>query len=166
MIEAIINDIGVINIATIAASVLLAFIVLFFVCRNREQKKRAAQAAKIAQLAQAAIVFRNKVLGELEGLYPVHQYWAPELLGKFRGVIPQIESAAAEFRPFVTVESRKSFDNALKKYCTHCKGITLADCIASNLSPGKGKPEEVEAKEAFRENVIELMSFTKASRAQ
>ena len=157
MIEIIINDIGKTKVAIIAGSVLLAFILLFFAWRNRRQKRRAAQAA---QTAQAAIVFRNKVLDELKGLYPIPQYVDPELFNKFRGSIPQVESTAAEFRSFVPSESRKSFDSALKKYCAHCKRITLTDCIASNLSPGKGKPEDVEAKEVFRQNVNELLSFT------
>lgn len=158
MIETIIKDIGISYIVTIAASVLFTFTVLFFAWRSRGQKRRAAQAA---QTAQAATAFRNTFLDELKGLYPIPRDLNPELLGKFRGSIPQIESAAAKFMPFLPVESRDSFDNALKKYYAHCKRITLADWIASNLSPGKGKPQVVEAKGVFRQNVNELMSFTK-----
>ncbi|MBE9536592.1 MAG: hypothetical protein IMF07_05370 [Proteobacteria bacterium] len=103
-------------------------------------------------------------MDELKGLYPLPRYLDPKLISRFSRSIPQVESAAAEFRPFVPGESRKSFDNALKKYCAHCKRISLADCIASNLSPGKEKPKDVEAKGLFRQNVNELMSFTKGAK--
>lgn len=155
MIETIINDIGQTNIAIIAAAVLLAIAVLICALRKRGQKRRATQAA------QAAEVFKNEVLEELKGLYPIRQLLDPKILGKFRSSIPQIEAAAAKLRPFIPSESRKSFDDTLKKYCVHCKKITLADCIATNLSPGKGKTEALEAKEIFRQNVNELLSFSK-----
>ncbi|HDH13347.1 MAG TPA: hypothetical protein ENG83_14315 [Nitrospirae bacterium] len=141
------------NIKIIAASILLASFVGYIAWRDRRQKKIAR--------AQAAIVFRSKILAELEGLYPVPRYLKDDVFKRFRESIPGIESAAAEFRHFVPSCSKNSFDTALKNYCEHCNKITWESCVTFNILPGEGKPEDIGPKEIFRQNVNALLFFAK-----
>ena len=149
------SDIDINYIVIIAGAALLSFIVGGIALRNGRARK------ELAEAAQAAILFKSKILDELKGLYPIPQYLKPEDIDKFRATVPRVEAAAAEFRPFVEPERRDSFDNALKKYGGHCKRITWTDCIATNILPGKKKADNIEPKEIFRQNVNALLSFTK-----
>ncbi|NOZ69247.1 MAG: hypothetical protein GXP46_08410, partial [Deferribacteres bacterium] len=65
-----------------------------YIAWRRLRKKRLAR-------ARAASVFRSRVLAAVEGLYPVTKYWRREVFDRFRDTVPEIESAAAEFRPFI-----------------------------------------------------------------
>jgi Ni,Fe-hydrogenase I small subunit len=144
-------DIVIHNIEKIAGIFLLAAFAGYFVRRNR-RKERATM---------AAAVFRVKVLAELEGLYPVRKHWKSEIFHRFGETIPAIESAAEKFRHFLPSGSRKSFDDALKNYCEHCKEITWGDCATFGIVPGERKPEDEGPKEIFRQNVNALLSFAK-----
>jgi hypothetical protein len=116
---------------------------------------------KIDTAAQAALAFRNKVLAELEGLYPVTRAWNNDAYNKFKETIPGIESAAAEFRNFLPADKRGSFDEALKNYCSHCSEITWQTCATFGVIPEVSKPEDVGPKEIFRQHVNALLSFVK-----
>jgi Ni,Fe-hydrogenase I small subunit len=144
MIDIVIN-----NIEKIAGLFLLAAFAGYLVRRNR--RKGGAAAAE----------FRDKVMAELEGLYPIKKYWKSEIFHRFGETIPAIESAAAEFRRFIPSGSRESFDSALKKYCEHCKEITWGECATFGIVPGERKPEDEGPKEIFRQNVNALLSFAK-----
>ena len=151
------NDINFNYIGIIAGAGLLTFIAGGIALRRGKKKKGLAEAA------QAAVVFKSIILGELKGLYPIPQYLNTEDIDKFRATIPKVEAAAAEFRQFVAPKKRDSFDSSLNKCCGHCKRITWTDCIATNILPGKKKADEIEPKEIFRQNVNALLSFTKES---
>ncbi|KPK00098.1 MAG: hypothetical protein AMK71_08730 [Nitrospira bacterium SG8_35_4] len=124
---------------------------------------RTARRKKNSTAAQASLVFRNKVLAELEGLYPLPRSWSHDAYNKFRETIPGVESAAAEFRNFVPAEKRGSFDEALKNYCEHCSEITWQSCATFGVIPEMSKPVDVGPKEIFRQNVNALLSFAKES---
>ena len=124
---------------------------------------RTARSGKSGAAAQASIAFRNKVLAELEGLYPLPRSWSSNAYNKFNETIPGIESAAAEFRNFVPSEKRGSFDEALKNYCEHCSKISWQSCATFGVIPGMSKPYEIGPKEIFRQNVNALLSFAKES---
>ncbi len=123
-----------------------------WIVRRGSRKKRTALAAE---------VFKVKVLAELEGLYPIPRYLEKDVCDKFRGSIPAIESAAAEFRKVIPSNSKGSFDTALKNYFNHCNKITWESCVTYNLSIDLKKPEDEGPKEIFRQNVNALLSFTK-----
>ena len=116
------------------------------------------------EAARAAVVFNDKILTELEGLYPIPRHLDINIFDRFIGSIPVIKSAAAEFRPFVPARNRTSFDEALQNYCSHCSKITWESCTAFNIIPGLRKPEDEGPKEIFRQHVNALLSFTKLTR--
>lgn len=142
------------TIPVIAGAVVVVFCIGYLVIRKGSREKTGAA-------ARAALAFKNKVLAELEGLYPVPRSWSDDEYQKFRETIPGIESAAAEFRDFVPSEERDSFDTALKNYCEHCSEITWQSCAMFGVIPGKGNPAAVGPKEIFRQNVNVLLSFAK-----
>ncbi len=144
-------DIIMDNIEIASALILLAVVWGWIVWRGR-RKKRTSLAAE---------VFRDKVLAELKGLYPIPRYLEKDVCDKFKGSIPAIESAAAEFRKVVSSSNKGSFDNALKNYCEHCNKITWESCVTYNLSVELKKPENEGPKEIFRQNVNALLSFAK-----
>ena len=149
-----VTDIMIINnIEIIAATILPASFAGYIVWRSR-RKKRIAR-------TRAAVVFRNKILAELQGLYPVPRRLKDDVFSRFRESIPGIEAAAAEFRHFVPTSSKNSFDIALKNYCEHCNKITWGSCVTFNIMPGEGKPEDIGPKEIFRQNVNALLFFAK-----
>ena len=113
------------------------------------------------QAVMAAEVFKEKLLSELEGLYPVPRYLDKDVFDRFNASIPVIQAAASEFRKHVPGSSKKSFDAALDSYISHCREITWEDCVAFKILPGERKPEDEGPREIFRQKVNALLSFTK-----
>jgi hypothetical protein len=139
------------NIFIIAGLLLLLLFLVSVVRQNRQKKK----------FNEAADVFRNRILTELEGLYPIPRHLEKSAFHRFRESIPGIESAAAEFRQFLPSGNRNSFDTALKTYCDHCNKITWESCATFGIVPGSRKPEDIGPKEIFRQNVNALLSFAR-----
>lgn len=106
---------------------------------------------------QAAATFRSRVLAELKGLYPGTQYWDMQTFPRFSQSIIEIESAAAEFRFFVT--RKHAFDAAVNEYCDHCKKTSWNDCAAWNWFPTMRKEGEISPREKFDHLVKNLLSF-------
>ncbi len=142
-------DITTGSISAVAGFIAVVFIVVYIV-RSRGQKSRADR---------AAVLFRARVLTELEGLYPIKKYWESEVFERFNKSVPVIETAADEFRLFVSRNSRKSFDAALKKYSDHCSEITYEACATFGIVKAETTPEDEGPKEIFRQNVNALLSF-------
>ena len=137
-----------------AGSFLLLFFVIGYLARRSRHKKAAAE--------HAAAVFRDKVLSELKGLYPVPRgHLDSKEYDRFRESIPSIEHAAAEFRHFLPSGSRDAFDDALKNYTDHCKEIRWQDSATFRIIPGERSPEDEGPKEIFRQNVNALLAFAK-----
>lgn len=144
-------DIIISNIEKAAGLIIIVFFGGYMV-RRRSRKKKAAEAAN---------VFRGKVLDELKGVYPIPRYLDKDVCDKFRASIPVVESAAAEFRQFIPSAGKGLFDAALKSYCEYCNIITWESCVTYNLSIHLRKPEDEGPKEIFRQNVNALLSFAK-----
>jgi hypothetical protein len=142
------------TLPVIAGAAAVAFCIGYFVSRKGRRNKSGAA-------AQAALAFRNKVLAELVGLYPVPRALSSGAYEKFRETIPGIQSAAAEFRSFVPHEKRGSFDSALKNYCEHCSEITWQSCATFGVISERSRPEDIGPKEIFRQNINALLSFAK-----
>ncbi len=115
---------------------------------------------------EAADVFREKVLDELKGLYPIPRFLEAEEIDKFSDSIPGIESASSEFSHYLPSESKDALDAALKKYCEHTNTITWSACVMFKVLPGRSKPEDEGPKEIFRQNVVALLSFAKEENSQ
>lgn len=149
-------DIAANKIPIIAGSVAAIFLVGYLALRK-------VRRGKTDTAAQAARAFRDKVLAELEGLYPVTRVWSNDVYKKFKETIPGLESAAAGFRNFVPSEKRGPFDEALKNYCEHCSEITWQSCAMFGVVPETSKSEDIGPKEIFRQNVNALLSFANES---
>jgi hypothetical protein len=144
------SDITTNNIAILIASFFLFSIAGYIVLHVRRKKKA----------ARAADAFKKKVLSELKGLYPITRFMEPDEIDRIKASLPMIKSAAAEFRPFLSPNSRESFDSALKNYSSLCNTITWGDCVTFRILPATKKPEDIGPKEVFRQNVNALLSFT------
>ncbi len=107
----------------------------------------------------AALIFRNKILTELEGLYPVTHFWDQSEFHGFRQSIPKIQSAAAEFRFYLTHKDK--FDNAVKEYNSYCNEITWEKCVGYDMYPSMRKPGDKGPIEKFKHIVEELLSYAK-----
>ena len=138
------------NIYPIIGAVLLASFVGYITYRNNK-KNRAAEAARI---------FRNKIITELEGLYPVTHYWDQGAFPRFYASIPKIESAATEFKPYVF--RKEAFDTVVKEYCEYGKNITWNEVSAYAMyKDSMYKPGEKGPREKFKNIVESLLSFAK-----
>lgn len=118
-------------------------------------KSRAKEGRKI----EAAQRFRSRIFTELEGLYPVTQYWDKGVFYRFPQSIAKIESAAVEFRLFI--RRKAHFDAAVKRYCKCCNEITWDRCAAWSMYPSMRKEGEIDPKDKFTRCVEALLSFAK-----
>lgn len=110
------------------------------------------------RVAEASVKFRNKILTELKGLYPVTQYWEQSIFLRFRQSIPEIESITTEFRYFVPFYRKWAYNKALKDYCKYCNEITGNDIASYSLWPNFPKPRK-NPREQFKNIVEHLLSF-------
>jgi len=129
--------------------VLLAALLGSIITRNHKEQER---------FNKAADVFRNRVLSELKGLYPVTQHWDMATFQRFSKSIIEIESAAEEFGFFVTRKAQ--FNTAIKEYCDYCKKITWDECADWSMYPTMRKQDEISPRERFNNIVKHLLSFT------
>jgi hypothetical protein len=105
----------------------------------------------------AASAFRNKILTELIGFYPINLVWNKKDWHKIRESIPVINSAAAEFKYFVTFKD--DFDKALNRYNKYCNEKTEEKVFALAY-PTMGYGGVEEHKKEFDGIVKHLLSFT------
>ncbi|MEW6068279.1 MAG: hypothetical protein AB1610_08315 [Nitrospirota bacterium] len=110
------------------------------------------------RVAEASVKFRNKILTELKGLYPVTQCWEQSIFLRFRQSIPEIESITTEFRYFVPFYRKWAYNKALKDYCKYCNEITWNNIASYSFWPNFPKPRK-NPREQFKNIVEHLLSF-------
>lgn len=64
----------------------------------------------------ASVKFRAAVIAELKSIYPLPVSWPQNIDGFLRLAFPALQSAVAEFRPFVPSWRRRAFDQAWSQY--------------------------------------------------
>lgn len=105
----------------------------------------------------AAATFRATVLSALNGFYPLPFRWPDDITSSLSDVAPTLQSAVAQFRPFVPWRKRRSFDRAWFNYRCATGREMDSQCyhhyIAFSSNP--------EAKKNFRRNVDALLNFAK-----
>jgi hypothetical protein len=108
----------------------------------------------------AATVFRNKILTELTGFYPIDLGWNENEWPRIYQSIPNIKSAATEFRYFVT--RKGAFDKAISEYNKYCGDNTANNVFVlgwpESMPGGKSKKDYMEQ---FENIVKHLLSFAK-----
>jgi hypothetical protein len=129
----------------------LVVVVVGGVLTHNLSRRRDRQTAK----RNAATKFRAAFLTALSGLYPLPTNWPDDINRFLRGVFPTLQSAVAEFRPFVPFWRRRAFDRAWFKYrCGTGRQIDLQNYL--HYIEFGSNPN---AKEIFRRNVAALLSF-------
>jgi hypothetical protein len=139
------------NVHTIAGAILLSAWIGWIRWRNNKKSR----------LAEASAKFRNKVLNELEGLYPDTVNWPKDIDVKLRQTFPAIEIAVAEFRYFVPFYRKGAFDVAMKEYHNNCCAITGDTCAAYVMYPDMRKPGEQSPEKIFKDSIEALLFFAR-----
>lgn len=110
-----------------------------------------------SRAADAVLKFRNKVISELEGLYPITLHWDANTFSHLYSSLSKIECAAAEFRFFV--KSKDDFDTAIKNYNEYCRKTTYEEVSADTIFSSMRKEGEIGKREQFKNIVEHLISF-------
>lgn len=103
------NHIVITNWLAILGAILLACFGAYLAWRNGYKARRAAAAAK----------FRASVLSALQGLYPLPVAWPKNELRireELQARFPVLQSAVAEFEPYVLWYKRKAFAQSWRQY--------------------------------------------------
>ena len=148
----------------IVGSVLLACLGSYLAWRNNRKSRYAAACGK----------FRSSVLNALLGLYPSPVNWPPEnmeIIKVLKHRFPELQSAVAEFRPYVPLWRRWLFDVAWRKYLNGKRWSYGTRQDYDQYIPGKtewmrgGKlrahSTELTYKSTFARNVSRLLSYAK-----
>ncbi|MFA4873671.1 MAG: hypothetical protein WC659_07145 [Patescibacteria group bacterium] len=93
----------------IAGALTMAFIIAYLAGINN----------RLNRLAIASTAFRNTILTELKGLYPIPSDWPKDtnvLDQRLRQVFPNLQIAVVNFRPFVPWYWRWTFDRTWRFY--------------------------------------------------
>jgi hypothetical protein len=104
----------------------------------------------------AASTFRSAILGELVGFYPIDQIWDKKEFPQLYKSIPKINSAAAEFRTFVT--RKANFDMAINEYNKYCRE-KKEDKVFALTYPTMGYGGVEEYQKEFKNIVERIISF-------
>ncbi|MFH2045444.1 MAG: hypothetical protein ABIK92_09900 [Pseudomonadota bacterium] len=127
-----------------------------------------------SRFASAAEKFRNTILTELKGLYPIPSDWPKDFNvfdHQLREVFPNLQIAVASFRPFVTWYWRWAFDRVWFIYRLGKNGRGIDKQQYDQYRPCSGV-EIVDGKEIihdnakiyrenFKRNVDNLLKFAK-----
>ena len=108
----------------------------------------------------AAAKFRATVLEALAGLYPIPTNWPGNIDSHLRQIFPTLQRAIGEFRPYVPLYARRSYDRAWFVYRLGSDGREI-DKQLYHQYMGFTSPGEpvINPKETFRSNVDNLLSF-------
>ena len=105
----------------------------------------------------SASKFRSTILYELTGFYPIYEYWTKDKFPLLYETIPRVNSAASEFKYYV---SRKSeFDKAVADYNEYCRRTTYEIVSADAMYPSMRKKDEISKRDQFKNIVGHLLSF-------
>jgi len=124
-----------------------------FLAKSRSREDREAK-----NFNNAATTFRNKVLAELQGIYPIPPVWQPQDYPRFHQSIPKVETAAAEFRPFL--KRKAEFDTAIKEYRAYCQTVTFESVSAWFMYTSMRQPDDIGPVETFRKLIERVFAFT------
>jgi hypothetical protein len=135
----------------IAGALAMAFIVAYLAGLNN----------RLNRLAIASTTFRNTILTELKGLYPIPSDWPKDinmLDQRLRQVFPNLQIAVANFRPFVPWYWRWTFDRAWRIYRLGKDGREIDRQLYHQYISFSDNPNY---KENFKHNVDKLLSYAK-----
>ncbi len=135
----------------IAGTLAMAFIVAYLAGLNN----------RLNRLAVASTTFRNIILTELKGLYPIPSDWPKDfnvLNYQLRQVFPNLQIAVANFKPFVPWYWRWTFDRAWCIYRLGKNGREIDRQLYHQYMPFADNPNY---KDNFKHNVDNLLKYAK-----
>jgi hypothetical protein len=120
---------------------------------------------------KAAAAFRETLLKELQGLYPLPADWPPTtgIEPRLRKVFPTLQGAISAYRTFIPRNQQAAFDEAWLVYRTSTKreidtqsythymnmtSVTVSSFGGETVLPNDGKA-------TFKRNVDRLLSFAR-----
>ncbi len=116
---------------------------------------------RLNRRAIASSTFRNTILTELKGLYPIPSDWPKDfnmLDQRLRQAFPNLQIAVANFRLSVAWYRRWSFDCAWRIYRLGKDGREIDRQLYYQYWPFDDNPNY---KENFKDNVNKLLSYAK-----
>ena len=112
--------------------------------------------------------FRNAVMKQLQGLYPIPSNW-PKGTGiepKLKSLFPALQAAVETYKPFVSKEKQIAFDEAWANYFCALKGRReqtyhhYMNITSTSVNVFGGETVlSNDGKAAFKRNVDRLLSF-------
>jgi hypothetical protein len=108
----------------------------------------------------AAATFQADVLAVLKGLYPLPFEWPADPTETLRKAAPELQSAVAQFRPFIPWRRRRAFDRAWFTY----RSGTGREIDVQNYHHYIAFGSNPNARENSRRNVDALLSFANVLR--
>jgi hypothetical protein len=135
----------------IAGALAMAFIVAYLAGLNN----------RLNRLGIASTTFRNTILTELKGLYPIPSDWPKDinmLDQRLRQVFPSLQIAVANFKPFVPWYWRWIFDRAWRIYRLGKDGREIDRQLYHQYMSFSDNPNY---KDNFKHNVDKLLSYAK-----
>jgi hypothetical protein len=136
----------------LVASVVMVGLVAPFIT-HRLARRRDLYTARRAAQAQ----FRDTVLSELQGLYPLPFQWPSNVDQTLKQKTPKLQSAVAQFRPYVAWWQRRALDRAWFRY----RNGTGRKIDLQNYHHYTEFGSNPHAKENFRRNVDRLLRFSR-----
>ena len=135
----------------IAGTLIMAFVVAYLASRNN----------RLNRLAIASTTFRNTILTELKGLYPIPTEWPKDISmldQRLRQAFPNLQTIVTNFRPFVPWYRRRAFDKAWFIYRLGKDGREIDEQLYHQYMSFSDNPNY---KEHFKRNVDKLLSYAK-----
>ena len=123
----------------------------------QETHKNAIALMRRQEFFVAASKFKATIIYELVGFYPIDQHWEKNEWPRVYQSIPKVNSAAAEFRYFVT--GKDDFDKSISEYNKYCRESTADKVFILDFSksmPGKYLKDYMKE---FNDIVNHILSF-------
>lgn len=149
-------ELGSFSLGSVAGGIVGA-VVAHYLTKSRDTEDR-----KIKEFNQAAATFRNRVLTELEGLYPIPTNWPTDkmMIDKILKVkFPKLQIAVTEFKPFLPKSQQSAFDKAWLIYRVGKDGREIDEQCYYDYMPflstsvGVGlKTVTIDTTETYKEN--------------
>ena len=119
----------------------------------------AIRRSKLTARRTAAAKFRGSILATLNGLYPLPVNWPDDIDHTLRRAFPTLQTAIAEFRPFVPWRRRWAYDRAWFHYrCSTGRHVDI-QCHHHYMDFRSPDESPTDAKSTFHENVSALLAF-------
>lgn len=109
----------------------------------------------------ASVKFRNTILTKLAGLFPVASNWPDNIHRHLESVFPDIQAAVSEFRPYVPLWRRKTYDRDwFAYYCCTAREVDHNCQVYHHYMDFTSAEQPVpNGKKTFHRNVARLLSY-------